>query len=123
MARSAGWTWWEGGQIANLAEHALRQGKNDEAEPFARDALALARRIGDRIIMVYGLGQMAWLAAENGNTLRASRLWRAIEAEEARQRMPEWAADRELYAAHVGPVDPTVPAMELEEAVDYALGV
>jgi predicted ATPase/class 3 adenylate cyclase len=121
MARTIGWTWWEANTKVNLAETLLRLGRHDEAEPYALGVLGLAEQMSSREDTIFGLGQLAWIAAARGDADRAATLWRAVEQETARRSCPSWAVDRDLYAEHVGEVDLAVPALGLEEAVDLAL--
>jgi hypothetical protein len=121
MSREVGWTWWETSQLGNLAELALRDAKTEEGERQAREYLALARTIEDRTNTVFGLGLLAWAAADRGNVERATTLWAAVEAEEAKGPLAMWASERDKYAAHIPPADGPVPELTLEEAVAYAL--
>ena len=122
MARRVGWTWWEVGQLGNLAEHALEAGPTEEGERRAREYLALARQIEDRTNTVFGLGMLAWAAADRGDAERANVLWAAVEAEEARAPLAMWAGYRDRYAAHIPPAAGPTPEMTFDEAVSYALG-
>ncbi|MDQ3777949.1 MAG: adenylate/guanylate cyclase domain-containing protein, partial [Actinomycetota bacterium] len=110
MARLAGWVWWELGMTTQLAEIALESGLTDAGEQLACDVVRLARSIEDRASLVFGLGYLARAAAARGDTERASKLWAAIEAEEAKAPISRWSAERERHAAHIpeafGPVEP-----------------
>ncbi|MDP9284697.1 MAG: tetratricopeptide repeat protein [Actinomycetota bacterium] len=121
MSREVGWTWWEVAQLGNLAEHALEDGKTDEGERQAREYLALARTIEDRTNTVFGLGLLAWAAADRADVERATTLWAAVEAEEAKGPLAMWTSERHKYAAHIPAAAGTVPELTLEEAVAYAL--
>jgi ATP/maltotriose-dependent transcriptional regulator MalT len=101
MAAQAGHSWLEANTLANLAEFALAQNRLGEAATRALQTLRLSRRIGDRQLSVYALAYLARVAAENGDTHRAGRLWGAVEAEEARRPLGAWEGDREQYAARV----------------------
>jgi non-specific serine/threonine protein kinase len=121
LAREVGWTWWEAAQIGILAEQALAVGRADEGELRARESLELARTMEDRLSTVYGLALLAWAAADRGNAQRANVLWAAIEAEEAKGPLPNWAAERDKYAAHIPPPTSAVPELTLDDAVAHAL--
>jgi predicted ATPase len=122
LARDVGWTWWEANMLGTLAERALETGRLGDAEPWAREFLALAWKIGDRLNTFYGLALLAWAAAENGALDRAGRLWAAIETEEARQPVAtSWAQERQRYAAHVAAAPRPDIALPLEAAVAWAL--
>ena len=122
MARGVGWAWWEAGQLGNLAERALKDGETAEGERRAREFLALAHEIRDRTHTVYGLGMLAWAAADRGDSERAAVLWAALEAEDVKGPLAMWAVSRDEYAAHIPPAGGTTPELTLEEAVAYALG-
>lgn len=69
----------------------------------------------------FGLGALAWAAAERGETERAGVLWAAIEAEEARAPNPMWAIYRDRFAAHI-PEEPRPSSpLGVDEAAEYAL--
>ena len=121
MAQEVGWTWWEVAQLGNLAEHALKDARTEEGDQRAREYLALARTIEDRTNTVFGLGLLAWAAADRGDVERAITLWAAVEAEEAKGPLAMWTSEREKYAAHIPAAAGTVPELTLEEAVAYAL--
>jgi predicted ATPase/class 3 adenylate cyclase len=121
MSRDVGWTWWEAMQVGNLAERALQDGKTEEGERQAREFLALARTIEDRTNTVFGLGLLAWAAADRGDVERAIALWAAVEAEEAKGPLAMWTSERDKYAAHIPAADGQVPKLTLAEAVAYAL--
>jgi predicted ATPase/class 3 adenylate cyclase len=122
LAREARWRWWEGGELLNVGEISLVEGREADAEPYAKEALAIGREIGDREDIVYALAQLAWLAASRGEDDRALALWSAVEAEASRQRLPRWFMDRDRYAAHV-PSGPLPPPLSLDEAVELGLSL
>jgi len=122
LGREVGWTWWIVGRMGELAERALDAGRTDEGEGRGREFLALAREIEDRTNTIYGLGMLAWAAANRGDPERAATLWTAIEAEEGKGPLPMWAPYRDKYAAHIPPAVDAVAEMTLDEAIAYALG-
>jgi predicted ATPase len=75
MAADVGFTWWEIGMLQGLCECLIQVGRIDEAEAAARKELTLARKIGDRQGLVYGLVHFAWIAVLRGDEERAGRLW------------------------------------------------
>jgi predicted ATPase len=101
MAAEIGFTWWQIGMLLNLTEALLELQRVDEAEGHAREELRLARQIGDRQSLVYGLAQASWIASLRGDALRAGRLWGAIEAEEERAPVGQWEDERAKYAERV----------------------
>ena len=121
MAREVGWVWWEAGSVAQLADSALQAGRPDEGERRARECLVLARAIEDRAMTVYALALFAWAAAERGKAERAATLWAAVEREEGKGPIRRWDIERERYAARMPDAPRPVVALELEEAMDYAL--
>ena len=65
------------------------------------DGLAVAREIGDRQSMAYGLAVLAWVAAALGRSERAGWLWGAIEAEQERADLGQWKLERDTYEQRV----------------------
>jgi hypothetical protein len=99
----------------------LEIGDIEEGERRGREGLTLARKIEDRTYTLFGLGLLAWAAAEGGEAERAGVLWAAIEAEEARAPDPMWAAYRDRFGAHI-PEEPRPSSpLGLDEAAEYAL--
>jgi tetratricopeptide (TPR) repeat protein len=101
MAADVGFTWWEIGMLQGLCECLIQVGRIDEAEAAARKELTLARKIGDRQGLVYGLVHFAWIAVLRGDEERAGRLWGTVEAEEARAPVGQWETEREDYAGRI----------------------
>jgi hypothetical protein len=102
---------------------------SDARRRLAREALVLARRMEDRLNLVFGLAVIAEAAANTGRPELAGRLWGAIETEEAREPLGQWDDIRERFAARLlahGGEDferarrqgRTLP---LDQAVEYAL--
>jgi predicted ATPase/class 3 adenylate cyclase len=102
LADQAGFTWWEVGMLAAVAESLIELDRVDEAEPAARRYLELARKIGDRQASLFGLVLAAWIAARRGDFERTQLLWGAVEAEERRRPVGQWELERDDYAAKVG---------------------
>ncbi len=88
LAREAGWTWWEAEQLGNLAEHHLNAGRTDAGERYARACLVLARGMEDRLMTVYGLGMLAWAAADRGEPERAEFCGLPSRSRRPRDRWP-----------------------------------
>jgi hypothetical protein len=74
-----------------------------------------------RELMVYGLGLLAWAAADRGDPARAAILWAAVEAEEAKGQLASWARERDAYARHIPEPSGRVVALALADAVSVAL--
>jgi predicted ATPase len=107
LSAEVGFTWWQVSMLDYLSECAIELGRLDEAEAPAREGLRLARQIGDRQSMVYGLALLSGVAALRGDADRAGRLWGAQEAEAERAPVGQWEAEREKYAERVlGAEDP-----------------
>jgi predicted ATPase/class 3 adenylate cyclase len=129
LAGAAGVVWWQGGMLGELAALSLGQGHNDQAERHARESLTIAERIGDRSGRVFGVGLLATVAAEKGESERAGRLWGAIEDETAHAPLGGWARHREDCAARIRQLsDPEFERglaagreLELDQAVSEAL--
>jgi predicted ATPase len=92
-----GFTWWQAGALNGLAERALELGRLDDAARWARECLALVRRIGGRQMIVVGVALAAAIAAQQGRIGRAGRLWGAVEAEELRGPIGQWEVYRDEF--------------------------
>jgi predicted ATPase len=124
MAREAGWAWWEAGRLGELAERSLDVARIEDAERLAREYLALARKIEDRLFMLHGLAILAWAAVEAGHAERSGVIWSAIEVEEATWTDSErfWRGlPRDKYAGHVEGAPRPEAALRFDDAVEYAL--
>jgi len=95
LAREAGVPWWESGALAELACLSLNAGRLDEGEAHARESLEIADRLRDRAGRVFGVGLLAWAAAERGIEERAGLLWGAVEDEDAFAPLGGWRRHRE----------------------------
>jgi hypothetical protein len=113
-----------------LAYNLIQLSRLDEAERVMREVLPQTRSIGERQFLLFGLAQLAWVAAKTGRTERAGTLWGAVETEEARGPVGQWEAERPEYQAAVLAVAgpdfdqgrATGRALTLDEVVEYALG-
>jgi predicted ATPase len=95
LAGKVGTRWWEGGVLGELAALSLRQGRIEDAERYARQSLELTDRLGDRSGRIFGVGLLATVAAERGDTERAGRLWGAVEDERALAPLGGWERHRD----------------------------
>jgi predicted ATPase/class 3 adenylate cyclase len=86
--------WWEGGLLAELASLSLNAGRVDEAEEHARKSLALADELRDRPGRVFGVGLLACVAAERGESEHAGLLWGSIEEADAVAPLGGWRGHR-----------------------------
>jgi predicted ATPase/class 3 adenylate cyclase len=101
-ARQSGVEWWEGKMLAELAALFLRAGRVEDAEAHARESLGIADRLRDIPGCVFGVGLLACVAAEQGESERAGRLWGAIEDKVAAAPLGGWQRHREACAARMG---------------------
>ncbi len=101
LARSVGWLWWLGDQLVNAAELERRRGDPAAAAGHAREALAVASEIGDRMHAVFAAAELASAATAVADPVSAGRLWGAIEREETLGVIGQWSAYRDVYAALV----------------------
>jgi predicted ATPase len=109
-------------------------GKQDLAEGFLKEALALDRELGSWAYGAYCLEGFAGLAGARGQGVRAARLWGAAEALRTDIGAPPSLDARPLYErslaaarAQLGEAQWEAAfaqgmAMSAEEATDYALG-
>jgi len=106
-AVEAGFTWWSGTTLLNMADAAGKLGRTEDAWRWLREALDVLRPTGDRQWLVYALAFAARLAAERGWVEHAGLIWGAIESEEERGPLGQWEAERADHAepvlAHAGP--------------------
>jgi predicted ATPase len=101
LAGEVGFPWWRSRMLRKLVDCLLELGRTADAEEAGRESLRLMHGIGDRQMMIFALARLARIAAETGRVEEAGRLWGAIEAEEARQRMGAWAKERHRFAGAV----------------------
>jgi hypothetical protein len=101
LAREAGVPWWESGALAELACLSLNAGLIEEGEARARESLAIAHELRDRPGRIFGVGILARVAAERGQSERAGRLWSAIEDEEADAPLGGWRPHRETCEGRI----------------------
>jgi predicted ATPase len=101
LSHEIGFTWWEAAMLGGVAEGELGLGLVAEAAASARQALAVARSIGDRQGSVWALGLLAAAEARAAHMEAAGRCWGAVEAEETRARVGQWEDQRDELAAQV----------------------
>jgi predicted ATPase len=94
-------SWWEGGLLAELASLSLNAGRVDEAEENARKSLAVADELRDRPGRVFGVGLLACVAAERGESEHAGLLWGSIEEADAVAPLGGWRAHRRECEARI----------------------
>jgi predicted ATPase/class 3 adenylate cyclase len=87
-------SWWEGGLLAELASLSLNAGRVDEAEKDARKSLVVADELRDRPGRVFGVGLLACVAAERGESEHAGLLWGSIEEADAVAPLGGWRGHR-----------------------------
>jgi predicted ATPase/class 3 adenylate cyclase len=95
LSHETGFTWWEIHALLLRAEKLFEVGRTDEADGSAREGLAVATRIQDRIATVEGLGLLARARVEQGDEKRAGLLWGAVEADAERLPLARWEQVRE----------------------------
>ena len=81
IARAAGWTWWEAGQLLSAAAFERERGRLDEAEVHAQRSFELALALGGRQNILFAAAELAVIAAGRGDAGRAGRIWGALETE------------------------------------------
>lgn len=129
IARELGVVWWEQGMLAELAALDIAEGRIEDGARRAREALAIADRIRDRGGRVFGVGLLSRIAAEQGEYLRAGRLWGSIENEFVGAPNGGWIRHRAENEARILAI--AGPGFEigraeglgwsLDEAVNFAL--
>jgi predicted ATPase len=129
MCAEIGFTWWRQSMLAYASECEFELGRIDESERTCREELELAREMGDRQAMVYGLAHLARTSAVKRRPARAGRLWGALEAEAERAPLGQWELEKEEYAngvlvAHGAEFDLAYAqgrALAFDAAIDEAL--
>jgi predicted ATPase/class 3 adenylate cyclase len=129
IADEVGFTWWKVASSTILAYSLIQLDRMDEAERCMREVLAEARVIGERQFLLFGLAQLAWVAAKTGRPERAGTLWGAVETEERRRPVGQWEREREEFATAVlAAAGPDFEqgraagrALTLDEVVEYLL--
>jgi hypothetical protein len=103
VCEETGFSWFQGVALVGLAERNQEIGRHGDAAGWAREALVVVSRTGDRQAIVYSLAILARAAAEQGDQQRAGRLWGALEREAERGPIGQWEAQGEgdQYAAAV----------------------
>ena len=129
LAGETGFFWWQAGVLLDLGEIAVEVSDFELAEEHLLGTLEVAERIGERQWTIYALALLARTAVEHDALEHAGLLWGAIEAEEQRQPIGQWEAERDDYAAPIlvkeGPEfargRDEGHRLTLEEAVEAAL--
>ena len=101
LAAETGFFWWRAHTLYELGEIAVESRNLESAEERLRQALEQAVGIGERQLTIYTLALLARTAAERGAAERAGVLWGAVEAEEQREPVGQWEAERDEYAAPI----------------------
>jgi tetratricopeptide (TPR) repeat protein len=130
LAAARGFAWWRTRMLRRLADWALARDDRRGAAHALQESLRLSSELGDRMAVVYALARLARIAGEEGQPLKAGRLWGAVEAEERRGSLGAWHDEREKFAApvltHAGPEFDGGRAeghqLSLDDAVEDALG-
>jgi hypothetical protein len=83
--RAHGERWWLGYVLAASAQVALAAGDTAQATAYTRESLAMRRASDDPLGVAATLERLAWIAAADGDGLRAARLlgtadtlWRTV---------------------------------------------
>ena len=119
MAAEEGWLWWQTQWLVRLAAIVCADGRCEEAERLAREALRLAVEMGNRHYVRYALAVLARVAAIRGDRARALTLWATVEAaEEPPGRFGRF--DHDDFAAAM-PEGPLPEPLSLDEAAALAL--
>jgi len=95
MARVVGVPWWQGGMLAELAALSIAAMETEVAESYAREALIIARDLGDRPGRILAVGLLAATAAQHGHIERAKTLWASVRDEDAIAPLGGWRRHRE----------------------------
>jgi hypothetical protein len=101
LAREAQVPWWESGALAELACLSLNAGLLEEGAAHARESLTTADQLRDRPGLIFGVGIVAGVAAERGQSERAGRLWGAIENEQAGAPLGGWRRHRQTCESRI----------------------
>jgi predicted ATPase/class 3 adenylate cyclase len=120
-------SWWEAGLLAELACLSLNAGRVDQAEEDARKSLAVADELSDRPGRVFGVGLLACVAAERGESEHAGLLWGSIEEADAVAPLGGWRGHRgeceALMSRAAGPEFERARAAGRELTLDAAVAL
>jgi predicted ATPase/class 3 adenylate cyclase/DNA-binding CsgD family transcriptional regulator len=134
ISRKAGDNWTLSLPLRNMGVASFRQGDLERAASLFRESLTVLREVGERWFITRSLEYLAAVIAMQGDHARAARLFGAGES--LRDKIGESVLefyradyDRGVAAAHAGLDEQSFAAMwaegrtmELEEAIEYALG-
>lgn len=90
IAREVGWAWWEAGQLMVAATLERERGNLGAAERHALRSLELGLELGDRRVIVFSAAELAIIAAEKADPVRAGLVWGAVETEVSAGRVAQW---------------------------------
>ncbi len=120
--------------LADLGWVALAQERYDESRDLLREALLLSRELGHKGYAIVSLLALAGVAAAQGDATKAARLAGAARTHQAFRRRDPSAADAGLHQRHIDAAREVCAedvwaaawregeAMDLDQAIDYALG-
>jgi predicted ATPase/DNA-binding SARP family transcriptional activator len=129
LTAESGDRWWQAGLLCQLGEMRREHGDLERAAATCRDAVSLANDLGDVRHLLQGIANLAIIAGNNGDTLRAGRLWGAAESLEARGEATINRETRETYREAANALPTTElrarltegGVMTLEETIAFAL--
>jgi tetratricopeptide (TPR) repeat protein len=104
VAEAIGFTWCIGVSLGEVGEQLLAAGDIDRAARALHRALAVLADVDDRVNLPIMLAAHAALAARQGNTGRAGRLWGAVEAAAEQEARPTTTAALAEYEPYVNPL-------------------
>jgi predicted ATPase/class 3 adenylate cyclase len=122
--------WGLAARLHGFGDQALDRRDASEAERFYRESLEIGLQLRDEQQMVYCVAGLAAVGAQRGRLNQAARLWGSVVAFERRSGTSLHDAERQRYERVLGGLEHDVhtspdfadgKAMELEEAVEYAL--
>ena len=122
MSREAGWLWWEGGRLGELAERSLEERRTADGERYGREFLRIATDTADQEATMTAVALLAWAAAQRGDEDTALELWGGVEFAERLRPMARWQGMRDRYAREIPEHESADSSLTLDEAVERILG-
>jgi predicted ATPase/class 3 adenylate cyclase len=122
--------WGLAARLHGLGDQALDRRSAGDAERFYRESLELGLQLRDEQQVVYCLAGLAAVDAQRGRLNQAARLWGSVVGFERKSGASLHDAERHRYErvlsclerdSHTSPDFADGTAMELDEAVEYAL--
>ena len=119
LSERCGFRWWQAHQLCEVLELSRALGRIEEAERAGHEALRLAARMEDRMLLLWTVAGLALVALDAGDSARAGRFWGAVADEYGSEPRP--SDGFETFAAPLAAVEE--PTFLVEVDAGRALGL